>query len=301
MSAELAHGAVVPLPVRAPSGRGRGRPTPVRRRATDWVLEQILGRPWVVSLSHRAGLQGRLRLVEHRVQVPGDASRPTLRIGFASDFHAGSMTHPRMLEDARRLLATARPDILLFGGDFVVNHAEELEPLLPILAELRAPLGTWAVLGNHDLCTDDTYVAERLRAVGVRVLVNEGVRLPAPHDDLWLGGLDDPTRGAPDPRAALHGAGARRLILMHSPDGLRALDGHEFDLALCGHVHGGQIVIGDRMLVPPEGELNRRYPFGVHVLPGGARLLVSRGVGCSGVPVRIGAPPEVHVVEVGRA
>ncbi|HEU4630658.1 MAG TPA: metallophosphoesterase, partial [Gemmatimonadaceae bacterium] len=227
-----------------------------------------------------------------------------LRVAFASDFHAGPTTHPSLLRAACDALARARPDVLLLGGDFVSLHAVYVDPLVRALGAVPAPLGRFAVLGNHDLVADDAYITRRLASIGVEVLVNCNVRLPPPHDDVWVCGLDDPTRGDADGEATLAGADGCRLVLMHSPDGLLALAGLPFDLALCGHTHGGQVALpGGRAIVVPEGRLSRRFLHGlfhVETPPDApdARLLVSRGVGCSGVPVRLFAPPEVHVCEV---
>jgi predicted MPP superfamily phosphohydrolase len=97
---------------------------------------------------------------------------------------------------------------------------------------------------------------------------------------------------------ALDRAGERRIVLMHSPEGLKSIGGRHFDLALCGHTHGGQIALpwGAPVFVP-GGSLNRRYHRGRYEV-GGTRprtLLVSRGVGCSTLPVRLFAAPEVHL------
>ena len=88
---------------------------------------------------------------------------------------------------------------------------------------------------------------------------------------------------------------------MHSPEGLLALGDRDFDLALCGHTHGGQVAFpSGRPVLIPGGELNRRYPSGLFQLSenGGRTLLVSRGVGCSTLPVRLFAQAEVHLVVI---
>ena len=128
------------------------------------------------------------------------------------------------------------------------------------------------------------------------MLVNEAVRLPAPHDDVSIVGLDDPIRGTPN-GAVLDETNGIRILLMHAPDGLLAAGNRHFDIALCGHTHGGQIVLpGGTMPYLPHGTLSREYPVGLFHLDEHRALLVSRGVGCSTVPVRFGCPSEVHVI-----
>jgi len=286
---------------------GRARGLTRGLRLLELGLARVYGNGWPASLARRLGLQPDPVLRAHAFTLAAraarDMSRPPLRVGFASDFHAGPVTHPLVIARACALLADARPDVLLLAGDFVSLHARHVDTLLPLLAAIPAPLGRYAVLGNHDLVGDDRYIAERLTSAGVQVLTNRAVALAAPHDDVWICGLDDPTRGHPERGAAAlddvpDTAGAR-LVLMHSPDGLLALGARAFDAAFCGHTHGGQVVLPSGIaLVAPEGRLSRRFLHGVYRLgPRGERtLLVSGGVGCSTIPARVLVRPEVHVV-----
>jgi uncharacterized protein len=270
-----------------------------RMRLLQVTLARLYGAGWPATVARRLGLQPDPWLRTHTLPLPGRAaSAPPLRVGFASDFHSGPTTHPAVVDRACRALADASPDVLLLAGDFVELHARHIDRLAPMLAEIPAPLGRFAVLGNHDLMGDDSYVEERLQAAGIQLLTNRSTRLPPPHDDVWLCGLDDPTRGVARADCALDGVPGTRVVLMHSPDGLLTIGERPFDLALCGHTHGGQVVLPTgHALYMPEGDLNRRFPRGLYQLePDGRRaLLVSGGVGCSTVPVRLFARPEVHL------
>ena len=278
---------------------GRARGVTRGQRIVQLALARFYGGGWPAVVARRLGLQPTPRLRVQTIRLPGrSASAPALRVGFATDFHAGPTTHPEVLRRACDALAAARPDVLLLAGDFVELHARHIDRLAPLLAAVPAPLGRFAVLGNHDLLDNDAYVAERLRAVGVELLTNRAVALPPPHADVWLCGLDDPTRGVARADCALDGVPGTRVVLMHSPDGLLSIGERPFDFALCGHTHGGQVALpGGRPLVVPEGELSRQFVRGLFRLgPDGTRtLLVSRGVGCSTVPLRLFARPEVHV------
>lgn len=259
---------------------------------------------WTAALARLFRVHGRIAVQKHDVHLDRWPSGRPLRIVFASDFHAGPVTHPELLNDASRAMAGGKPDLLLLGGDFISPHARYIDGLADRLRQIEAPLGKFAVLGNHDLYADDEYVVERLAAAGVRTLTNKCVRLAPPYDAICLCGLDDPTVGSPDAAAALCGADGVRIVLMHSPEGLLSLRGHQFDLAFCGHTHGGQVALpGGRPIVMPGGPLNRLYAHGMHLLPeyGDATIIVSRGIGCSGVPVRLFARPEVHVCTVHPA
>jgi uncharacterized protein len=277
---------------------GRARHLTPRRRVTEIWYDVVYRGAWPARLARLLGLQGEFGVATHTLPVPATRRpAPPMRIGFASDLHAGPATYPGLITEAGGALADAKPDLLLLGGDFVSFHARHVDRLVPLLAAIEAPLGKFAVLGNHDLLADDAYIVRRLGDAGVRVLVTESARLPAPHDDIWICGLDNTEEGAPDGEAAFAGANGIRLVLMHSPDGLRAVGDRTFVAAFCGHTHGGQFWVGARALVNFSGPLSRKYlRGGVFQLAGsGGVLLVSRGIGCGNLPMRRGADPEVHV------
>jgi predicted MPP superfamily phosphohydrolase len=225
-----------------------------------------------------------------------------MRVAFVSDLHGGPGTHPATIRNACRVLAESRPRLLLLGGDFVSFHARHVDGVLDAIAQIDAPLGRIAVLGNHDLIADDAYLVRRLASIGVRTLVNENVRLAPPWDDVWVCGLDNTEQGTPDGARALAGAEGTRLVLMHSPDGLPSLGDAPFAVAFTGHVHGGQFVLpGGKSLISSKGPLSQRYLYGgVFELGGVAErvLLVSRGVGQGSLPMRFRADPEVHLCDL---
>ena len=97
----------------------------------------------------------------------------------------------------------------------------------------------------------------------------------------------------------MNGAGDIRILLMHSPSGLLDLNGERFDLAMCGHTHGGQIALpGGIPIVVPHGRLSRRYSRGRFELPEDQTLIVSVGLGCVLLPLRVFAQPEIVLCEV---
>jgi predicted MPP superfamily phosphohydrolase len=276
---------------------GRARLS-ARKRAAETMYDLLYAGGWPALLARPLGLAGRLELENDALVVPGPADLSPLRVGFISDLHAGPATHPRLIADACAAVAEAKPDLLLLGGDFVAFHARFARRLVAPLAAIEAPLGKFAVLGNHDVIGDERFIIDRLADAGVRTLINESARLPAPYDRVWVCGLDNPEEGEPDGAAAFSGADGVRLVLMHSPDGLRAVEDRRFAIAFCGHTHGGQFILkSGRSLVNFHGPLSRKYLLGGrHVLDGDGRvLLVSRGIGQGSLPMRRRADPQVHV------
>ncbi len=246
-------------------------------------------------------MQRRVQVRHHAIATPRwPAAASPLRIAFASDLHAGPTTHPSLLDEAFEALAATNADVILLGGDYVFLSAEHIPEIARRVARLRAPLGIHAVLGNHDLWADDHAIVTALTAAGARVLVNERVTLPAPFAHVTLAGLDDPWTGIAPTRPIFHAGDQVRIILVHAPEAMLQLTDEPFELALCGHTHGGHIALpgGIPILVP--GPLSRRYAHGRFALTGDRTLIVSRGIGGTEVSLRLNADPDILVVEVGR-
>lgn len=223
----------------------------------------------------------------------------SLRIAFASDLHAGPTTHPSLLDEAFARLAAAEADVILLGGDYVFLHAEYIDAIADRVRKLAPPLGIFAVMGNHDLWADDAFIARALTRAGARVLVNERVRLPSPFGHVTLAGLDDPWTGVRPRRPLFDGGDGVRVVLVHAPEAMLYLHDEPFELALCGHTHGGHVALPGEIPILVPGPLSRRYAGGRYELSENRTLVVSRGVGATEVALRTFADPDVLVVELG--
>lgn len=281
------------------------------------ALDRALLGGWVARWSYRLGLHGRLAMTHHEVDaMPGPAAagagdadgvaadplpaarrlRRSLVIAFASDFHAGPTTHPEMFADLFSELGRVHPDVLLLGGDFVSSTATDVDMLHEGLSKCSPPCGKFAVLGNHDLWSEAGRIRSGLEAAGVTVLVNRNARLPAPFESVSVCGIDDPWTGEADVARAFLGAGPVRIFLTHSPDALLLPGQERFEVAFAGHTHGGQVSLPDGSpILGAGGPLSRTYSRGRFELPGRGPLIVSRGVGCSNLPIRINADPELVI------
>jgi predicted MPP superfamily phosphohydrolase len=277
--------------------RHRGKHNSLFRRISESALNGALLRGWVASWSYRCGLHGKLRVTSHKVQVAKGTHLPRpLVTAFASDFHAGPTTHPATFASLADQLEAVRPDLILLGGDYVSGEAENVEALADLLSRCDAQLGKYAVLGNHDLWTDDQHITEHLANAGVNVLVNQNFPLPPPFEGVSVIGIDDPWTGSADMRKAFEGAGPIRVFLTHSPDGLLLLGGERFDVGFAGHTHGGQVAFPDGTpVLSAGGPLSRAYGQGRFEIAGNGPLIVSRGIGCSNWPIRINADPELII------
>jgi predicted MPP superfamily phosphohydrolase len=254
---------------------------------------------WPGRLHDLRGLDVVVERLDVDARRGATAGRSPLRLAFVSDIHIGPLTSRRLIERAFDRLAALAPDVLALGGDYVSYDVTPAgaDWLAALVGRVPAPIKV-AVLGNHDLWTDHPIIERALAAGGARVLVNDAVRLPPPHDDVAIVGLDDPWTGAPDGDRAFAAAGdaPTKIALVHAPDGYPHVRGRGAALMLAGHTHGGQIATPYGPLVVP-GAYGRRWPAGRFDLEG-LPLFVSRGVGTVEIPLRLFAPPDVALIHL---
>lgn len=262
-------------------------------------LEKVLFTgAWPAKLGISAGFQGQVHVTKYRMRFPEfSLSLAPLHIVFASDFHMGPTTHAQHIEKSIEKIAKLEPDLLLLGGDFVYLKAKFVNDWLRLMQKyLPESIEKYAVLGNHDNHLDPVYIAAALEAAGIKMLTNRCTTLEAPYNFISLHGLDDWQSGNPDVNAAFKKTAEIRIVLMHSPSNYLDLQNVDFDLAFCGHTHGGQIARKDGSPIRAgSGPLSRQYNFGVFQIGEKMEktLIVSRGVGFGSVPFRINSAPEI--------
>jgi predicted MPP superfamily phosphohydrolase len=268
-----------------------------RRKAWEAVIRTVMPNDWPARIAVSCGAPTTVRVTRHEIEIQKRlGSARTLRIAFASDWHAGPTTAEETLDHAVATLVAEKPDVLLLGGDFVVSRVRDATRLAQKLDVSRFPLGVFAVLGNHDHYVGGAEVAREFEAVGVRMMTNASRAFPEPFEGITLCGIDDYLVGSPDASRAFAEAGDVRVLLMHQPSGLLDVHPHTFDLALCGHTHGGQIALpGPIPILAGHGPLSRRYVAGRYKIADAATLITSRGVGCSILPIRWNSPAEIVV------
>ncbi|MDY7037565.1 MAG: metallophosphoesterase [Thermodesulfobacteriota bacterium] len=229
-----------------------------------------------------------------------------LRIGVMGDFHAGAFTTKVQILKAVNMVNNERPDLIVLLGDYV-DGAYSHSPLnvkkgayvFDALKRLKAPLGIYAVLGNHDHWTDAEQVRKELAKVPVVILDNQGISLD---NALTVAGVDDFWEGPSHPFRAIREIEPESVIIMlsHNPDVNIQLKGDKrVRLVMSGHTHGGQIripIIKRALWVPcsmkyrgPSGlikETERRWTF------------ITKGVGTFFVPIRLACPPDIGILRL---
>lgn len=274
----------------------------------------------------------RLGVTRYRVSPAGWPRDLRLKLAVIADLHACDPWMPpaRVRQIVARTNALS-PDAVLLLGDYVVGHrmSQLSRPVASAdwareLAHLSAPAGIHAVLGNHDWWDDHdaqrrrsgpTRVRRVLEDHGIAVYENDAVRLSKGNQPFWIAGLGDqwafwPKHGAWRGRSATPYEGVHDLaatmarvddtapviLMAHEPDIFPEVPSR-VALTVSGHTHGGQVrLLGYAPIVPSR--YGRRYLYG-HIVEQGRSLVVSGGLGCSGLPVRFGSPPEIVVVEIG--
>ena len=214
-----------------------------------------------------------------------------LRIGLITDVHHSESVSADDVSNAVALLARAKPDLTVLGGDYVTfGDRTFVGPVAELLSPLaHAPQGSFAVLGNHD---DDRDMPAALVQQGFTVLKDQRTSLSIRGETVDLAGIRFWTRRPSDLARVLAGTSGTTILLAHDPRRLVEAAALDVQLVLSGHTHGGQVVL------PGVGALaGRKFP----VLAGigteeNATVFVSRGVGTVYVPVRINCPPEVAVL-----
>lgn len=241
------------------------------------------------------------RPVLERLALPLPAEHAALaglRIGFLTDLHVGPTISAGDVARGIHLLLPEQPDLFLLGGDYLSDSPRYAERAAAALGDLAraAPLGAFAVLGNHDLANDARRVTRALETRGIVVLRNRAAAVDAGRGILWIVGIDDATLGAPDPDAAFRDVppGAAALALWHEPDDAERAAVRGAFAQLSGHSHGGQVklpIVG-AAFAPAGG---RKRPGGLGDALG-MPVYTSRGLGVYRPPLRFNCPPEVTLV-----
>ena len=268
----------------------------------------------------------RLRVTTYRFSPPNWTPGLRLRVALIADIHACKpwMTIER-IEEIVSKANELNPDMTLLLGDSsagmrLVTEYVHSRDWGPVLGQLNAPLGVFSVLGNHDWWEDKnaqaaghgpTFGQVALEKAGIPVLQNDVIRLIKQDKAFWVAGLGDQLALLPHAEYGrrrwqgmddLGGTLAKitddapLLLMAHEPDIFPKIP-KRVSVTLSGHTHGGQVrLFGYSPVVPSR--FRNRYAYG-HVIEDNRHLIVSGGLGCSIVPVRLGSPPEIVVLELG--
>ena len=300
--------------VRAVARRLRGRAeiaSPARRDFLTQTANVVTALPF---LGGAYGLlYGRLNLetVERPIRL---ANLPPafhgLRIAQLSDIHIGPFMPEEQIRKFAAIANALKPDLIVLTGDFVTFDAGTQYPVVESLAGLRAPFGVYGCLGNHDAWAGvEDSISSLFAAAQVRILRGSSAAITVGGDWFNLIGVDFQSRHRFGPSApvkrilgnieSLIARGQVNILLSHNPDTFDRAAALGIDLSIAGHTHGGQAAVE---FISPEiapARIATPYVAGLFQKPGG-QLYVNRGIGTIGIPIRIGAPPEITIYRLER-
>lgn len=273
------------------------RPSPLARAAAGVAAAGALVAGYAFLVEPRW-----LQLTRPVIRVPGlHPGLEGLRIALLTDLHLGEGTPASLVRRARRMAMAERPHLVALTGDLAADSATGFRRALDALSGMHAPLGVYAVPGNHDHAVGiDAWRRDVGREPGVVDLTNRARTVLFRGARLCVAGVDDLTHGCP----TLEGLPAPEerdftLLLAHNPaEAERARDGYDsIDLVVSGHTHGGQVRLpwGGPLARPGDGAGG--YDQGLQRAPA-TRVYTSRGVGTVRLPVRFMCRPEVAVLRL---
>jgi len=225
-----------------------------------------------------------------------------LRVAFVSDIHYGAYLNEQRVRRLVSRVNALQPDLIILGGDYGEDSQGAVD-FFRLQPGFQAKTGVLGVMGNHDRTLPESNLQVLMRAMadaGVRPLVNDVFIIEKAGKTLAIAGVDDYYNGAPrlDRAADLCQGAEFTIFAPHTPDILpeayRLPGGPFFQLALCGHTHGGQVVLFNRAL-KSSSDYGEKYRTGWKK-ENGVDIMISNGVGTSFLPVRLGARPQIHLI-----
>ena len=274
---------------------------PHKPAAIGRFLARIKGGRWLYPLYAARQLYLKEHMLAYEHLPP---ALDGLRIAYVSDIHYGSLLDETRVRDLVARVNALSPDLIILGGDYGEDAANTLR-FWQIAPAFQARLGVCGVLGNHDRAeASAATLCAAMRKHGVISLVNSTHFFSIDSARLAVGATDDCNHGQPNYAAVKR---QRRnadfaIFAPHSPDALKGAfalgDPPFFDLALCGHTHGGQICLGS---FAPYTASKYGIRYGNHYRSGeisehGTRIIISNGVGTTFLPLRLFAPPQYHLI-----
>jgi predicted MPP superfamily phosphohydrolase len=260
------------------------------------ALAGLASMPFAVSAY--GAVAARYRRVVERVVVPVSGLPPQLdglTIAQLSDIHSGLFMSESQMKDYVEIANALKPDLVALTGDFVATSNSQVPAFIRAISKLEAKHGVYGCLGNHDMFTDsEEALARGFRDAGFKLLRNENELIEIEGAKLNIIGVDYIGRTDPPLSEVLRPIPLEgtTILLLHSPKLFPDAAKAGIHLTLSGHTHGGQIVlpIGDFILTIVR--FDTMFIAGLFKIDN-SHLYVNRGLGTTGPPIRINAPPEI--------
>jgi predicted MPP superfamily phosphohydrolase len=219
------------------------------------------------------------------------------RIVFVADIHRGPYLSQQQLIWLVDRINSLKPDIVILGGDMVYRSPQYIRPCYSALEKIKAPLGRFGVLGNHDHMEGATLSWTCMKLAGFTPLDNHALWIARGQDRIRLGGVGDLWKDTQDIRPTLRNVRQDDYVILvsHNPDYAEQIRTRAIDLVLSGHTHGGQITLFGLWAPHTGSRYGQKYRCGMVKAPF-TRVFVSKGVGMAWPPFRFCARPDIVVI-----
>ncbi|MBQ2644659.1 metallophosphoesterase [bacterium] len=228
-----------------------------------------------------------------------DENLKGIKVVLAGDFHVKPYQAKRLDYIINKINAQ-NPDIVLLVGDYINMHSDYMSyPIIKIaekLSKIYSKAGIYTVLGNHDYYKEGQKIKQALTEKGITVLENRCRKIEIGDKEFYVAGIEDLTTGFPNVERALRNAKKPTILLSHQPDIFPKLPKDRINITLAGHTHGGQVVIPfiGPLIVPSK--YGTKYASG-YFEENGNKMIVTKGIGTSILPIRFNCAPEIVVIE----
>lgn len=265
-----------------------------KRQVLRWLAPLVL-----IGIYTLAIYQAYTPVVQHvRIQIDKPLQK-TLRIGLASDLHLGQLFGNQQIDRLRQIMDKNQVDIIFLPGDIMDDNTlvYDAENMHEHLSRLRAPLGVYATIGNHDVGyhgdSQHHIITHTLEKAGIKVLTNHAIKVK---QQFWVVGLPDQLlrEGRKPLKEILMNVDTNQAIFVldHRPDSVLEHAQLPIDLQVSGHVHNGQVFPANLIV-----RFLNRIHYG-HESINQTHFVVTSGYGFWGVPFRLGSQSEVWVIDV---
>ncbi len=232
------------------------------------------------------------------------------KIVFVSDIHHGKYLSIHQVNRVVELINEQHPDMILLGGDYSYNNSSFIRPVFEALEKAKAPIGKFAVMGNHDYFVNPDLTRKMIHETGIYSCDNLSYWIKLHGDSIKVGGVGETQDEEQLLENTVHDVKKKDfcILMCHQPSYVEMLNNDKVDLTLSGHTHGGQVTffgLWAPILPTPNGLLSfpnseyQHYRYGL-VKKGKMQSYISSGVGVRFPPVRFFCRPEIAVIELKR-
>lgn len=221
------------------------------------------------------------------------------KIVFVADIHYGEFFPQERLMDLVERINALKPDIIFMAGDFIGRGRQNIEPCFNGLKNLKAPLGKYAVLGNHDYYNKGKTMKEAMKKADIKDLSNKGVWIRSGDGRIKVGGVEDLYQKVQLIEPTINDVTEDDFVILlsHNPDYAEQIQTDKVDIVLSGHTHGGQVTFFGLWAPRIPSEYGQKYRRGMVEAPN-TKVYVTTGIGCTGIPMRFFARPQICVIKL---